>query len=217
MPPRPTTSSESDSSPVVVPEASSAQPGPAVRRGRPRQAQVDARLELAVLELLRAGGPGAVTMEAVGEASGVAKTTIYRRYANRSELLTSVLSKAAGSPEALPEGAVREKIGFALNEAWRQMADVLGPGGLAAIVTNADPEFTDLFRAALRPFDEALVARIEADSESGLLRAGVDADGAVSLFLGAYVGELVRRGEVGEDWMERCLEMMWFVLAAPEL
>lgn len=195
--------------------SSSSPDRPAVRRGRPRQEGVDQRLESAVLSLLRSGGPSAVTVEAVAEVAGVAKTTIYRRHANRAELLRSALAHAIGSPDELPDGTVREKLRFALGNAWRQMTDVLGPGGLAAILGDSDPEFTEVFRGALRPYDEALVARIRADSAAGLLRSDVDAEGVVSLLLGAYLGELVRRGQVDDDWMDRSLEMIWTILAIP--
>lgn len=183
------------------------------RPGRPRQAEVDERLSTATLSLLRTRGPAAVTVEAVAGASGVAKTTIYRRYANRAELLRSVLSSAISVPEPPPAGSVRDKIRFALGETWRQMEQVLGPGGLAAIVAGSDPEFTALFRAALQPYEDAVVALIEADARAGLLRPDVDAQGVVSLFLGAYLGALVRRGRVDSNWLERCLEMMWVILA----
>ena len=68
--------------------------------GRPRQPEVDTRLSEAVLALLRSGGPGAVTVEAVAARSGVAKTTIYRRHANRADLLRATLTDAVGTPEA---------------------------------------------------------------------------------------------------------------------
>jgi AcrR family transcriptional regulator len=176
---------------------------------------VDVRLESAALSLLQTGGPAAVTMEAVAAESGVAKTTIYRRFANRAELLEKVLHTTIGQPGPVPEGSVRDKIRFALVRAWTQMTNILGPGGLAAIVMDADPEFTELFRETLRPYDDALVARIREDSRAGLLRPDVDADGVVSLFVGAYLGELVRRGRVDDDWMDRSLDMIWSILAAP--
>jgi AcrR family transcriptional regulator len=182
------------------------------RPGRPRQADLDQRLEAAVLTLLHDGGPDAVTVERVAERSGVAKTSIYRRHANRRELLTAVLSNAIGVPQVPREGTVREKIRFALEQAWRQMGDALGPG-LAAIVGNSDPEFTELFRAALRPYDESLVNRINDDSRAGLLRPGIDADGIVSLMFGAYLGALVRHGEVAPDWLDRSMEVLWAIMA----
>ena len=185
------------------------------RPGRPREASLDQRLHAAVLELLRTGGPAAITVDAVTSASGVAKTSIYRRYANRGELLTAVLTAAIGRPDVPVEGEVREKIRAALDRVWHQMGDVLGPGGLAAIVGNTDPEFTDLFRAALRPYVDALVGRIRDDVDGGLLRPDLDAEGVVSLMVGAYLGELVRHGEVAPDWLDRSLEMLWALMARP--
>lgn len=190
-------------------------PDPSSKPGRPRQADLDRRLEAAVLELLHEGGPSAVTVERVAARSGVAKTSIYRRHANRGELMRAVLADAIGVPEVPREGTVREKVRFALGQAWRQMEDILGPGGLAALVGDADPEFTELFRAALRPYDEYLVTRIRDDAEAGLLRPDLDADGIVSLMIGAYLGELVRRGEVGPDWLDRSMEMIWALMARP--
>ena len=186
------------------------------RQGRPRQPEIDQRVESAVLDLLHAGGPAAVTMEGVAARSGVAKTSIYRRHADRGALLTATLSNAIGEPQVPREGTVREKIRFALEQAWRQMGDVLGPGGLAAIVSNSDPEFTELFRAALRPYDESLVKRIRSDSRARRLRPGLDADGIVSLMFGAYLGEILRRGTVEADWLDRCMEMLWTLMAHDE-
>lgn len=183
--------------------------------GRPRAASVDRRLHETVLQLLREGGPSAVTIDGVTSRSGIAKTTIYRRHSNRSELLASVLENAVTAPEVPREGSVRDKIRFALEQAWRQMDDVLGPGGLAALVANSDPEFTGLFRAALRPHVDMLVSRMREDMDAGLLRAELDADGVVSLMVGAYLGELVRHGEVEPGWLDRTIELLWTLMAPP--
>ncbi|KRB77987.1 hypothetical protein ASE01_07365 [Nocardioides sp. Root190] len=185
----------------------------ASRIGRPRRGDVDQALSLAVLELLHSGGPAAVTMQAVAQASGLAKTTVYRRHPDRSALLRAVLDESIGTPVPPPAGTVREKVRWCLREAWRQMADVLGPGGLAAVIGDASPEFTAVFRSVLEPYDRALVDLIRADVGAGLLRPEVDADAVVSMFLGAYLGELVRRGSVDEQWLDRCLDLMWAAVA----
>jgi AcrR family transcriptional regulator len=182
--------------------------------GRPRQVDLDRRLVETTLRLVREAGPAAVTVDRVAAESGVAKTSIYRRHANRAELLTAALESAVGPPVAPVEGSVAGKIRLALQQLWGQMADVLGPGGLAAIVGDTDPEFTALFRAALRPFEQALLDRIREDRETGRLRSGVDPDALVSLMLGAYLGELVRRGAVSEDWLDRSLELIWRAVVA---
>lgn len=187
-------------------------PGPAGRRGRPRSADLDHRVRDAALALLRTGGPASVTMEAVAAAAGIAKTSLYRRYPDRRRLLAGVLHGAIGAPPPPTQGPVRERLRVALAEVWTHMADVLGPGGLAAIVADTDPEFTELFRATLRPYDAALVDQVATDARDGLLRPDVDADGVVTLLVGAYVGELVRRGSVGEDWLDRALDLVWATL-----
>lgn len=179
------------------------------RRGRPRDSGTDARINAATLSLLQRHGPGAVTVEAVAGASGVAKTTIYRRYADREELLRATLAAVIGEPGDPPDGGPRERIRWALERTWSQMAEVLGPGGLAAVVGDTDHRFTQLFRDVLAPYTAALAALIRADVEAGELRPDLDADAAVSLLVGAYLGELLRRGTVAEAFADHCIELMW--------
>ncbi|WP_188111352.1 TetR/AcrR family transcriptional regulator [Nocardioides antri] len=176
--------------------------------------ETDKRILAAVLGVLRRGGPGAVTVEAVAELAGVAKTTIYRRYADRQELLRAALAGAIGDPGQPPDADPREKIRWALGQTWQQMTEVLGPGGLAAIVGDTDRRFTELFRSILVPYADALVALIRADVAAGKLRDDLDADTAVSLMVGAYLGELVRRGTVGADFADRCIHMIWVAMTA---
>ena len=127
-----------------------------------------------------------------------------------------MLTEAIGVPDGPREGSVRDKIRAALERVWHQMGVVLGPGGLAAIVGNSDPEFTDLFRAALRPYVDVLVGRIRDDVAAGVLRPDLDAEGVVSLMVGAYLGQLVLRGDVEPDWLDRSLEMLWTLMVQPE-
>jgi AcrR family transcriptional regulator len=49
------------------------------------------------VELLVEGGPNAVTVEAVVQRSGVAKTTIYRQWSSRDELVADVIGEVARS------------------------------------------------------------------------------------------------------------------------
>src|SRR5690606_14572096 len=82
-----------------------------------RRGDVDARITAAVLELLRTRGPLAVSVEAVAAESGVAKTTIYRRFRNREALLAAVVNESA-APQAIPPGLdARETIAWVLRHA----------------------------------------------------------------------------------------------------
>ena len=164
--------------------------------------------------MLRAGGPRAVTVEAVADSSGVAKTTIYRRYADRHELLRTALANAIGEPGQPPGTDPSEKIRWALNQTWKQMSDVLGPGGLAAIIGDTDRRFTEGFRRILLPYTDALIALIQEDIAAGKLRPDLDADAAVSLMVGAYLGELLRRGTVDAEFADECIQLMLIAMTA---
>jgi AcrR family transcriptional regulator len=189
--------------------AGAGSPGP----GRPRREETDRSIHAAALKLLRAGGPAAVTVEALAAEAGVAKTTIYRRYADSQAVLRAAL-KAAIVPPGEPIGDTpREKIRWALDQTWRQMAEVLGRGGVSALLGNTDPRFTELFRRVLTPYTRALVDLIRADMAVGELRRDLDPDTVVSLLVGAYLGELVRRGRVGKDFVVRCVDLMWVAMS----
>lgn len=190
-------------------------PAPRAGRGRPRREETDRRIHDAALRLLREGGPDAVTVEAVAATSGVAKTTVYRRYADREAVLRSGLA-AAMRPPSEPAGETpREKIRWALDECWRQASEVLGRGGLAAIVGDSSPRFTDLFREVLAPYADALAGLIRADAAAGEVRADLDPDLLVTIFIGAYLGELVRRGSVDDAFSERCVDLLWRTMTPP--
>jgi AcrR family transcriptional regulator len=185
-------------------------PGP----GRPRRQETDRNIHQAALRLLREGGPAAVTVEAVAAGSGVAKTTIYRRYADREAVLRAALTAAIGEPGEPVGTTPREKIRWALDQTWHQMAGVLGRGGLAAILGKPDPRFTDLFRSVLDPYHDALIDLIRADITAGQLRPDLDPDTVVSLLVGAYLGEMVRRGRVDKQFSERCVDLIWMAMTA---
>ncbi|WP_300639488.1 hypothetical protein [Nocardioides sp.] len=53
---------------------------------------------------------------------------------------------------------------------------------------------------------------IEEDSPAGRLRPDLDAEGVVSLMVGAYLGEPLRHGRVEADWLDRCMKMLRLVL-----
>jgi AcrR family transcriptional regulator len=74
---------------------------------RSRAAVLDAGVELLV-----EGGPNAVTVEAVSQRSGVAKTTIYRQWDSREDLvvdvITEIVQQASAPPADMPfEPALR--------------------------------------------------------------------------------------------------------------
>ena len=187
----------------------SAPPGkPAARVGRPRSDEVDARVVEASLALLREGGPSSVNVQAVAARAGVAKTSIYRRFDDRSELLRVAIGSVMRPPTKAPVAGIAERLEWGLKQLRVLLGEILGPGGVAALMDNREPDFTRMVRGLLRPYTTALAKLIDDDVEAGRLRREVDADAVVSLMVGAYLGELARRGRVGKGWERAFVDLL---------
>jgi AcrR family transcriptional regulator len=65
-------------------------------RGRPRRAGADAEILGVALSLLRDKGYRELTVDTVAERSGVAKTTIYRRWPTKAALVTAAIEPLVG-------------------------------------------------------------------------------------------------------------------------
>jgi AcrR family transcriptional regulator len=60
--------------------------------GRPRSVHANQAIIDAIVDLLVSGGYREVTIEAVAARAGVAKTTIYRRWPSKAEMVVEAIS-----------------------------------------------------------------------------------------------------------------------------
>jgi AcrR family transcriptional regulator len=82
--------------------------------GRPRDEQVGDAILDAALELLIESGYAGMGMEAVAIRAGVAKTTVYRRWATKENLVIDALARIKGEVMVPPPGPVRAQLLFCL-------------------------------------------------------------------------------------------------------
>jgi len=182
---------------------------PAAHTRTPRHTLVDERIHAATLAILRGRGPLAVSVEAVAAASGVAKTTIYRRFDNREALLEAVIT-TAGIPVEIPADlSAQATLRWVLRHSRDTIEDVVGRGTVAAVLANEDPQFTQLLlgmiRTTTRPFRENLRARALA----GEITSSIDIELVISVLLGAVVAELIRGRPTDDAWVESVLGLVW--------
>jgi AcrR family transcriptional regulator len=170
---------------------------------------VDDGIADATLALLRTRGPRSVTVEAVAARSGIAKTTIYRRYRDRRDMLSAALSRVA-TPEPLAVQAdAPDRLRWLINEAVKTVDVGIGYGGLAALLTDEDPAFTKLFRRILAKQRAELESVIDAGKPDGSFRADVDAATLVDAVVGAHIAERTRTGRVAAGWEDRLFDLFW--------
>ncbi|GAA1001195.1 TetR/AcrR family transcriptional regulator [Subtercola frigoramans] len=161
------------------------------------------------LDILRTRGPAAVNIEAVSAASGIAKTTIYRRYENRDALLEAAILSVVINPVPPADTAYIEQLRWVIRQSRDGVENILGMGGVSAILAGQDRQFMDLIRGMLVPWIALVRSLLVAGVASGELRADVDVDVALNFILGSSLGEFIRVGTVSDDWSERVLTMVW--------
>lgn len=168
----------------------------------------DDRITGTALDLLRTRGPRAVTVERVAAESGVAKTTIYRRYRDRTDMLTAALSSLADPPSPPADADLPAVLRWVIEQSHRAVGDGIGTGGVAALLTGDDPAFTESIRDLLVRHRAALTDVIDLAVQRGIMRAGVDSETLIDVVAGSYVVEFARRGTVSPDWVDRTLDLL---------
>lgn len=169
----------------------------------PIRRDVDDAIAAATLNLLRSRGPRAVTVEAVTAHSGIAKTTIYRRHRDRRDMLGAALTAMAAPQPLSADAAPADRLRWVITHAVNAIDHGIGFGGLAALLTDEDAEFTEVFRRMLAEQRAELEQVIDAGRADGLFRADVDPVTLVDAMVGAYVAERARTGEIAGDWQDR--------------
>ncbi|MDH6244810.1 TetR/AcrR family transcriptional regulator [Mycobacterium sp. OTB74] len=101
-------------------------------RSDPRTVRSRAKLLDAATSLLRAGGPSAVTVDAVIRASNVARATLYRHFSSGNDLLAAAFH-AVIPPAPIPpsEGTLRDRLLELVNAQAELIAEA--PVSLAAM------------------------------------------------------------------------------------
>ncbi|WP_308495874.1 TetR/AcrR family transcriptional regulator [Kocuria sp. cx-455] len=168
----------------------------------PRTARTDRKILAGAVKLLREFGPQKVTIEAVAVISGVAKTSIYRRYNNSDELLEAALEHVNTElPPVSPGSGNWEE---SMRSAIEVLFEDMGKGLVLTLLQ--DPHSTTsevLRRKIIGPRMELLRDLLRRDQELGLIRKNVDLDVVIDFMLGASYAHVARYGSLGEAWPSR--------------
>jgi AcrR family transcriptional regulator len=165
------------------------------RSERSKQAILDATREL----LAEKGGVRSLTIEAVAARSGVAKTTIYRRWRDKWELAldAAMIDMLTTFDDPIDVGSTREELITFVNSAIRTLGSKpYGPAmqGLASEVAT-DPELARVYQEyVVDPRRRQVEAVIERGIERGDLRPDTDPRLVQELLIGAIYFRLFFSG-----------------------
>ena len=120
------------------------------RPGRPRDPETDQAILRAALQLLTDRGYAGMSVEGVASRAGVGKTTIYRRYASKEELVAAALAALRDDLGPLPDtGDIRSDMVEMILQMRRALQQGPGLGMIGALLVEErrSPELLELLRA----------------------------------------------------------------------
>lgn len=161
----------------------------------------------ATAELLVEQGAAGVTIEGVAERSGVAKTTIYRHWKSRSQLIFDGFESLFTSATVTQyEGSIREQLEALLTGLVRGLTESQWAPAVAALIEagDRDAELRQLVHDFLAVRMESGKAAVRAAVTRGELKPGLDTDVALSLLVGpVFYRRLVSRESLDAEFIAR--------------
>ena len=168
------------------------------RPGRPRSTAADQAILDATVDLLAEQGFLALTVEAVAARAGVAKTTIYRRWPGKDELVMDALCGMKGLQHAPPGESVRGDLLYMLH----RMRTVWVSGMFGQLMRRlaADGiERPDLYREFrnrfVAPRQAAMRAIVERGVAEGSIRPDVDKQWMIAMLVSPIITAVMTHQE----------------------
>jgi AcrR family transcriptional regulator len=145
------------------------------------------RVLTTTLDLLTEAGLGELTIDEISRRSGVAKTTIYRHWANRSALVIDACSRMTGGEQPPPDSGSLEGD---LRAVLTGVADLLGTARWSSILPSIvdaaehDPEFAGLHSRIQHGHASSLRAALDRAALRGEIPPAADRNAVAAALLG---------------------------------
>lgn len=185
---------------------------------RQRSEEAHNKVLRAALELFGERGIDATSMDAITQASGVSKATIYNHWANKEALLIDVMLMVNGldrDPEDVDTGDVCNDLATVLSRRAPDLFDAARERMMPALIAYSavHQEFGEAWRhRVMEPSRVCLRRILRRGIKRGQLEANLDLDTAMVLLLGpVFYGHIFHReGHIGKADLGRlAAESFW--------
>ena len=153
---------------------------------RPRSAESHQAILKATIELLTEEGFEAMSIEAIAARAGVGKTTIYRRWSSKTELVIDALEILRSEVPLIDTGDLRSDLIAVLQSGWQQRPSYLETLTLKMVgELKTNPEiFQAFFTRLVVPRSQQFAGMIERAKARGQIRSDIAPEFVVDLVAG---------------------------------
>lgn len=188
------------------------------RRLDPRVARSRAAVLGAALDLLGERGIAGTTVEAVAERSGVARTTIYRQWADQAALVRDAFAATLAEPARPATGTLRGDLDVLVGGLCRAVANGPAASIMPALIDAAerDPAFAELHRSEALARQRVVAEVVGEAVDRGELPAGTDPWLVLDLVAGpVFHRRWVSRGALDEAFARTVVDAALAALPGP--
>lgn len=158
----------------------------ASRAARMREA-TDRKIMQATLQIATSRGIGAVTIEEVARRSGVAKTTIYRRYRNTGDLLHKIQIETSSTFEVDDLTPTRSDLHCLLDRVAAAFNGEIGLKAVGLVLSSDNDYVKGLANQVIAPAEQRFYDYIRRGVEAGVFKHGLDMEFLFSTVLGSML------------------------------
>ncbi|MBN3870914.1 TetR/AcrR family transcriptional regulator [Nostoc sp. JL33] len=181
--------------------------------GRPRSIHADQAILQATLDLLAEVGYESMSIEAIASRAGVGKTTIYRRYTSKEELVADAIESLRDDLLIPDTGRFWGDMDILINNAATKIDSPLGRQTLALIISTAssNPQFAEVYWTKYTKLRrEAFSKVLERAKFRGEIHKDADVDLIIDLVSGSLYYALIFKPttEPVEAYMRRTMNLL---------
>ncbi|MEE3717037.1 TetR/AcrR family transcriptional regulator [Tumidithrix elongata RA019] len=187
--------------------------------GRPRSLQSHQAMLQATVELLGEVGFDAMSIEAIAARAGVGKTTIYRRYKGKEELVADAIESIRQDVVIPDTGNLWSDLDALIENAALITLTPLGKQTVAMIISSAssNEQFAQIYGSKyLQPRRQAFAIVLERAKERNEIQADVDAGLVFDMMSGIMLYALIFRPAT-ESWIAYVSRALRFFLRNVEI
>ncbi|WP_128435012.1 TetR/AcrR family transcriptional regulator [Streptomyces cyaneus] len=186
--------------------------------GRPRDPSVEKAILRATIQRFASDGYSRITIGDIASDAGVTRPTVYRRWANKHDLVVDALDfNFQEERERDPLGSLEELPPVeALKRALRYATPFGSTGRGMSLIGNVltevahNPGLLELVRRhAVAPRVQPLVDTLHHLREEGVLRPGVDPQVVADMMIGSFYSSYIRTGDRDARLPDRVVDTLW--------